>query len=101
MHAGRRGHDSGMGSPTRAFILGGYDNSNYTQDTQFKSIASGGDMVFGGDLVYKGGYIAGCSNSIRGFGTGGYQHPGAAATLQLILTLLIYLQQEMQLTLET
>ena len=77
--AGRRGHDSGMGSPTRAFILGGYDNSNYTQDTQFKSIASGGDMVFGGDLVYKGGYIAGCSNSIRGFGTGGYQHPGAAS----------------------
>ena len=75
----RRGHDSGMGSPTRAFILGGYDNSNYTQDTQFKSIASGGDMVFGGDLVYTGGYIAGCSNSIRGFGTGGYQHPGAAS----------------------
>jgi hypothetical protein len=76
--AGRRGHDSGMGSPTRAFMLGGYDNSDYTQDTQFKSIASGGDMVFGGDLVYKGGYIAGCSNSIRGFGTGGYQHPGGA-----------------------
>ena len=59
-------------------------------------------MVFGGDLVYKGGYIAGCSNSIRGFGTGGYQHPGKCrSTLQLILTLLIYLQQEMQLTLET
>ena len=77
--AGRRGHDSGMGSPTRAFMLGGYDNSNYTQDTQFKSIASGGDMIFGGDLVYQGGYIAGCSNSIRGFGTGGYQHPGAAS----------------------
>ena len=76
--AGRRGHDSGMGSPTRAFIVGGYDNSNYTSDTQFKSIASGGDMVFGGDLVYQGGYIAGCSNSIRGFGTGGYQHPGSA-----------------------
>ena len=76
--AGRRGHDSGMGSPTRAFMLGGYDNSNYTNDTQFKSIASGGDMVFGGDLVYTGGYIAGCSNSIRGFGTGGYQHPGGA-----------------------
>ena len=76
--AGRRGHDSGMGSPTRAFIVGGYDNSNYTSDTQFKSIASGGDMVFGGDLVYQGGYIAGCSNSIRGFGTGGYQHPGGA-----------------------
>ena len=76
--AARRGHDSGMGSPTRAFMLGGYDNSNYTNDTQFKSIASGGDMVFGGDLVYTGGYIAGCSNSIRGFGTGGYQHPGGA-----------------------
>jgi len=76
--AARRGHDSGMGSPTRAFMLGGYDNSNYTNETQFKSIASGGDMVFGGDLVYAGGYIAGCSNSIRGFGTGGYQFPGAA-----------------------
>ena len=76
--AGRRGHDSGMGSPTRAFMLGGYDNSNYTNDTQFKSIASGGDMVFGGDLLYTGGYVAGCSNSIRGFGTGGYQHPGGA-----------------------
>tara|TARA_B100000035_G_C20767266_1_gene451035 strand:- start:15 stop:683 length:669 start_codon:yes stop_codon:yes gene_type:complete len=77
--AGRRMHDSGMGSPTRAFMLGGYDNSNYTNDTQFKSIASGGDMIFGGDLVYTGGYIAACSNSIRGFGTGGYQHPGAAS----------------------
>ena len=74
--AARRMHDSGMGSPTRAFMLGGYDG-DYKNEIQFKSIASGGDMVFGGDLVYTGGYIAGCSNSIRGFATGGYLYPGS------------------------
>jgi len=77
------GQSSGMGSPTRAFAMGGYNStplSVYISDIQTVTISSKGDAVKFGDLVYAGGYTSACSNSIRGFAAGGYQHPGSSTT---------------------
>jgi hypothetical protein len=77
------GQSSGMGSPTRAFAMAGYSStpvSTYISDIQTVTISSKGDAIKFGDLVYTGGYISACSNSIRGFAAGGYQHPGSFTT---------------------
>ena len=66
---------SGMGSPTRAFTLLGY---GYTDEIQMVQIQSKGNAVDFGNGTFQGGYTAGASNSVRGFGFGGYQHPGGA-----------------------
>ena len=76
------GQSSGMGSPTRAFTMGGFASSPsaYCNDIQVVTISSKGDAVNFGTLTYAGGYLSACSNSIRGFGSGGYQFPGSFTT---------------------
>lgn len=71
------GQSSGMGSPTRAFSMGGFNPSanQYISDIQTVTISSKGDAIKFGDLIYAGGYTSACSNSIRGFAAGGYQFP--------------------------
>ena len=73
MHTNVRMQSSGMGSPTRAFTLLGY---GYTDEIQMVQIQSKGNAIDFGNGTYNGGYTAGASNSVRGFGFGGYQHPG-------------------------
>ena len=73
MHTNVRMQSSGMGSPTRAFTLLGY---GYTDEIQMVKIQSKGNAIDFGNGTYNGGYTAGASNSVRGFGFGGYQYPG-------------------------
>ena len=78
MHTNMRMQSSGMGSPTRAFTVLGYSAGSYRQEIQMLQIQSKGNAVDFGNGTFQGGYTAGASNSVRGFGFGGYQHPGAA-----------------------
>ena len=76
LYKAQSGQSSGMGSPTRAFTMGGY----VYNDIQVVTISSKGNAVNFGSLTYAGGYLSACSNSIRGFGSGGLQFPGSSTT---------------------
>jgi len=77
MHTNMRMQSSGMGSPTRAFTVIGYSAGSYTTEIQMVQIQSKGNAIDFGNSTFKGGYTGAASNSVRGFGFGGYQHPGA------------------------
>ena len=67
--------NSAMGTPTRAFLLGGGDP--YTDSIESVTISSLGDAVKTAELTYTGGYLGACSTSTRGFGVSGYYGPGS------------------------
>jgi len=77
MHTNMRMQSSGMGSPTRAFTVIGYSAGSYKDEIQMVQIQSKGNAIDFGSGTFKGGYTGAASNSVRGFGFGGYQHPGA------------------------
>jgi len=76
MHTNMRMQSSGMGSPTRAFTVIGYSAGSYKDEIQMVQIQSKGNAIDFGSGTFKGGYTGAASNSVRGFGFGGYQYPG-------------------------
>ena len=79
----KRVRDYRCSSSTRGVFGSGYASSGYTKNMDFVTISSKGNAVTFGDMVFSGGYGAGCSNTVRGV-FGGGNSPTLDKTIQFI-----------------